>query len=353
MKKLLIISVVIVSLVGACTAMLLYNKKKIDEKARLDGNLQQIPVFVAEVKTSSLDGDFEVDGSFAAMHELTLMAETQGKVKELLFNTGDLVSVGQVLARLDDDLVKAQLAFAEAALDKAKADMLKFEGLLKAGGVSSQQVEDVKLALLKSQTDVTTLRKQLEFCTIKAPIQGTITKRMIEIGSIVMPASPVAEIVDVNRLKMIANVAEGEVVHVKRGMKVNVISSLYPDVKYTGVVTAVGVKADEARRFPVEIDMVNDPIHSLKDGMFGTAVFSFEGKREAIVIPRNAIVGSIKTPKVYIVENDRAVLKEVTTGSAGDATVEITSGLTPGEMIVISGMINLDNNSAVRIVRSK
>lgn len=353
MKKLLIISVVIVTLVGACTAMLMYNKKRIDEKAKLDGNLQEIPVFVNEVKTASLDGDFEVDGSFSAMHELMLMAEIQGKVKELAFKTGDVVSVGQVLVRLDDDLIKSQLAFAEAASDKARADMVKFDGLLKAGGVSSQQVEDVRLALLKSQTDVTTLRKQLEYCTIKAPIQGTITKRMIEIGSILMPGSPVAEIVDVNRLKMIANVGESEVVHIRRGMKVKVTSSLYPHVGYPGVVTAVGVRADDAKRFPVEIEMSNDALHPLKDGMFGKAAFSFEGKREAITIPRNAIVGSIKTPKVYLVENNKAFLKEVTTGSAGDATVEITSGLRPGDIIVTSGQINLDNNSSVRIVRNK
>jgi membrane fusion protein, multidrug efflux system len=353
MKKLILISLVIISLVGACTALLMYNKKKIDEKAKLDGNLQQIPVFVTDAKSTLLNGNFEVDGSFAAIHELTVLAETQGTVQELRFNTGEVVSKGQVLVHLDDELVKSQLAFAQAALEKSKADMNKFEGLLKAGGVSSQQVEDVRLALLKSQTDVTTLRKQLEYCTIKAPIAGTITKRMVETGSLLMPGSQVAEIVDVSRLKMIANVAETEVVHIRKGMKVTVTTSVYPGINYSGTVIAVGVKADDAKRFPVEIEMVNDAANPIKAGMFGTVSFGFESKREAITIPRNAIVGSIKTPKVYVVVNNKAVLKDVTIGSARDNDVEITSGLTAGEVVVTSGQINLDNNSEVRVVRTK
>lgn len=351
MKKLLIISVVIVMLVGACTAILMYNKKKIDEKSKLDGNLQQIPVFVADVKTSELKGNFSVDGNFIAIHELMVLSETQGKVKDLLFNTGDVVSRNQALAQLDDDLVRSQLAFAEAALEKSKADMEKFEGLLKAGGVSSQQVEDARLGLLKSRTEVTALKKQLEYATIKAPIQGTVTKRLIETGTVVMPGTPIAEIVDVSRLKMISHVAESEVVQIIKGMKVKVSTSLYPGINYTGTIVSVGVKADDSKRFPVEIEMANDIANPLKAGMFGTATFSFEGKRNVIMIPRNAIVGSIRSPKVYVVENNKAMLKDVSVGSARDKEVEITSGLNPGEIVVTSGQINLDNNAAVRVVR--
>jgi len=353
MKRLTLIVLVIITLVGACTAVLMYNKKKIDEKSKLDGNLREIPVFVTDVKTSALDGNIEVNGSFSAIHELMLLSEGQGKVKDLLFNTGDVVANNQVLARLDDDVIKSQLAFAEAAKEKAKADMSKYEGLLKAGAIANQQVEDSKLALLRAETDVTTLKKQLENCTIKAPIQGTITRRMIEKGSLVMPGTPVAEIVDVSRLKMIANMAESEVIHISRGMKVKVTSSLFQGVEYSGTVVSIGVKADDARRFPVEIELVNNPEHPLKAGMFGTVAFGFNGKREAISIPRNAIVGSIKTPRVFVVIDNKAVLKDVSIGSASEKDVEITQGLAVGDVVVTSGQINLDNNIPVRVIRNK
>ena len=353
MKRIIIITIIIIALIGACTVTLFYNKKKIDEKSKLEGNLESIPVYVITIKKASMAGDFEVNGSFAAIHELILMSEGQGKVIDLLVNTGDFVQNGQVIARLDDELIRSQLSLAEASLDKARIDVQKYEGLLKAEATSSQQVEEVKLGMKKSETDVATLKKQLDFATIKAPIQGTITKRFIEKGSLVMPGTPVAEIVDVSRLKFIANVSESEAVQIRRGQQIKIASSIFPGITYPGTVVSVGVKADDARRFPVEIELVNDPAHPVKAGMFGTGAFGSGAPREALVIPRNAIVGSIKNPKVYLVENNKAILKDIRIGSANDYEVEIVDGLKEGELVVTSGQINLDNNVTVRIVNNK
>jgi len=353
MKRILIISLLIIAILGGCAAILVLNKKKIDQKSKMDGNLDRIPVYVLDTKKSNLAGDFEVNGSFTAIHELTLLSEGQGKVTELLFNTGDVVKPGQVMARLDDELVRSQLSLAEAALDKARADLKKYEGLLKADAISVQQVEDVKLAVKKAETDVVTLKKQLDFATIKAPIPGTITRRSIEKGSLLMPGSPVADIVDVSRLKFIANVAESEAVQIRKGDKIRITSTLFPGKNYQGNVVSIGVKADDARRFPVEIEMVNDPSNPLKAGMFGTALFTSNQPREALLIPRNAVVGSIKIPRVYVVENNKAVLKDIQIGTANDKEVEVTSGLNEHEQLVISGQINLDNHVAVSVVNNK
>jgi RND family efflux transporter MFP subunit len=353
MKRIITISLIVIALAGGCSAILLLNKKKIEEKSKMDGNLESIPVYVVTIKNAGLDGDFEVNGSFMAIHELTLMSEGQGKVIDLPVSTGDFVSPGQVLARLDDELVRSQLGLANASLDKARADLKKYEGLLKADAISGQQVEDVKLALKKAETDVTTLKKQLDFAEIKAPIQGTITRRAIEKGSLVMPGSPVVDIVDVSRLKFLANVAESEVVHIRKGQQIPITSTLYPGNVYKGVVVSVGVKADDARRFPVEIEMVNDPSNPLKAGMFGTAAFESGATHETILIPRNAIVGSIKSPKVYVVENNKSVAREIRIGASNDREVEVLDGLKVGELVVISGQINLDNNVTVRVVNNK
>jgi membrane fusion protein, multidrug efflux system len=353
MKRITIISLTIIFLVGACTLTLLYNKKKIDEKSHLDGNLSRIPVFVVRSARTIMDKDFEVSGTFSADHELTLMSEGQGKVVQLLFNTGDMVQPGQLMVKLDDDLVRSNLSLAQAALDKSRKELKKFEELLKSDAVSSQQVDDARLAEQKAETDVTTLKKQLDYASITAPIPGTVTKRLIEKGSLVMPGTPVAEIVDVSRLKMIAPVAESEVMMITRGKPVKITSSLHPGIVYKGTVTSVGVKADDARRFPVEVELVNDLSNPLKAGMFGIAKFSFDGSKEALTIPRHAIVGSIKTPRIYVVENDRAILKEIRIGSANDREVEVLDGLKEGELVVTSGQINLDNNSLVKIVENK
>ena len=353
MKRNIIITLVIVILVGACTATLLINKKKIDEKAKLEGNLKTIPVFVDQLKRSRLSSSFEANGTFSAIHELTLMSEAQGKVKEYLFNTGDFVNSGQILIRLDDELTLNQLALAETALEKSRSDMKKYEDLLKDDAISNQQFEGARLELKKSETDVTSLKKQLSFMTITAPIQGTVTKRLIEKGSLVMPGTPVAEIVDVSHLKFMCNVAEGEAIAISPRQKVPISSSLYPGIIYQGTVVSIGVKADEARRFPVEIELVNDAQHPLKAGMFGLAGFASGTTRECLTIPRHSIIGSIKEPKVFVVEGNKAVLKNNRIGSADDNQVEVLAGLVEGEMIITSGQINLDNNSVISIVNHK
>ena len=200
----------------------------------MDGNLSTIPVFVTKAEKSALPGSFTANGSFNAIHELILLSEGQGKVTDLLFNTGDFVSVGQVLARLDDELLRSQYSLAEAALEKSQRDLKKFEDLLRQDATSLQQVEDARLGLKKAETDVASLLNQLDFATIKAPIQGTITKRMIEKGSLLMPGTPVAEIVDVSRLKFIANLAENEAIQVKPGQPVLITSSLFPGISFSG-----------------------------------------------------------------------------------------------------------------------
>jgi membrane fusion protein, multidrug efflux system len=350
MKRILTITIIVIFLVGACTVTLLMNKRQIDSKAKIDGNLKSIPVFVTELKLQNMTDDFTTNGSFSAIHELTLLSEGQGKVVSLLFNTGDVVREGQVLAKLDDDLIRSQLSLAQANFEKAKSDLNKFEGLLKADAVSNQQVEDERLLLKKAETDVTTLKKQLDYMSIKAPIQGTIVKRYIEVGSLLMPGAMVADIVDISRLKFIANVAETEAVRIFRGMKVEITSSMFPGVQYIGTVLSIGVKADESKRFPVEIEIPNDAKHPLKAGMFGTASFTFGEMREVLTIPRHALIGSIKTPRVFIVEGNRAIIRNIHIGKANDIDVEVVDGLKAGDKIVTSGQINLDDQTLVTVM---
>jgi RND family efflux transporter MFP subunit len=264
-----------------------------------------------------------------------------------------VVPAGKVLATLDDELIRSQLSLTEAALVKSKNDLKKFEDLLADDAVSSQQVEEARLGLKKAETDLVALRKQLENATVRAPISGTITKRFIEKGSLVMPGSPVAEIVDVSRLKFIANVAESEAVQITERQKVTLTSSLFPGVVFEGTVSSIGVKADDAKRFPVEIEVVNNPKHPLRAGMFGTALFSTGEGRQSLMIARQAIIGSIKNPRVYVVEGDMAVLRDIRIGTATDRHVEVLEGLREGDRVVISGQINLDDHARITIVSNK
>jgi membrane fusion protein, multidrug efflux system len=353
MKRVIIILSILVTFVGACTATLLYNKKKIDARSKLDTNIKNIPVFVMDVKKMKMEEEVSSNGSFSAIHELTVMSETQGRVVSLYFNTGDFVQKGQLLAQLDDELIRSKLSLAQATFEKAKSDFQKYEGLLKTGAISSQQLEESRIALKMAETEVTGYKKQMEYACIKAPIQGNIVKRQVETGSVIMPGTVIAEIVDISRLKFIANVSEDEAVKIKKGMKVSIISSMFPGTEYKGTVQSASVKADDARRFAVEVDLMNDPKHLLKAGMYGTALFGYGNVHDALCIPRHSIVGSIRTPRVYVVEGANAVLKDIRIGRSTDGQVEVLEGLKEGDRVVTSGQINLENNTPVAIVNNE
>ena len=113
------------------------------------------------------------------------------------------------------------------------------------------------------------------------------------------------------------------------------------------------MKADESKRFTVETEMKNSGSNPVKAGMYGTAFFRSNGTREALVIPRNALTGSIRNAKVYVAEGNKAILKNIVTSYADDKIIEVTEGLAAGQLVIISGQINLENNSLIELSKKR
>lgn len=128
-------------------------------------------------------------------------------------------------------------------------------------------------------------------------------------------------------------------------------ADVYPENTYEGKITLVGVKSDAAHNYPVEILVENNGENPLRAGMYGRAASEHGVKDSVLAIPRASLVGSIKNPQVYVVKNNQAVLKNIQTGISSKDQIEVLSGLTAGELIIVSGQINLENNTKVTVVR--
>jgi membrane fusion protein, multidrug efflux system len=351
-KKIIIISIIVIVCVAAIFKLML-NKKQIDANSAPRESKVSVPVFVETVKESKLDNSFSVNGTFDPAHEITIISQTMGKIVTLNFRNGDFVKEGQVLASCDLELLTSQKDLAEANLNKSKKDLKKFQEMLQTKAATQQQIDELQLALYKAQTDYVTVTKQIEYSIIKAPFSGYITAKHIEKGSMIMPGTPIAEMIDISTMKFIAAVAESDLVKIKAGQEVKIGADIYEGLTYTGTIKTIGMKADGSRRFPVEIEVRNDVKTPIRSGMFGIAFFAGEGTHDAMVIPRTAMVGSIKDPCVFVVENDKAIRRSIKVGSASEKTIEVLDGLKAGEKVVISGQINLDDNTAVRISNTK
>ena len=116
----------------------------------------------------------------------------------------------------------------------------------------------------------------------------------------------------------------------KVGKQVKITVSVFPDKSFTGKVSFIAAKADQALNFPVEIDLSSNPGNLIKAGMFGTAEFDFDQQQPVLLIPRSAFVGSVNSNEVFVVKDNKATLVKLTSGRVLDNKVEILNGLQQG-----------------------
>jgi RND family efflux transporter MFP subunit len=331
-------------------------KNKAENKAKTDIVAEKnaaVSVKTAQVKTEEVNLDFLANGSFEPIQELTFCAEKSGKVISVLVKEGDYVTVGQTLLTVRGDVINVNAQTAKAAYDNAKSDYDRYQNAYQTGGVTKQQLDQAKLALTNAGSNLKQANINVGDTKVKAPINGFINKKYIEPGSILtgMPSTSLFDIVNVSKLKLKVTVNESQVASLKLGNTINVSSSVFPDKKFTGKITFIAAKADETLNFPVEVEIANNPEKSLKAGMYGTANFGSKQKQNLKVVPRNAFVGSVSSNQVFVVENNVAKLKTVTAGRILGDQVEIVSGLSDGDIVIITGQINLQDGNTVEIIK--
>jgi RND family efflux transporter MFP subunit len=351
MKK-AITGIVIMSLLVGMGFVLMSNKKKIEASKQLPP-VKAITVSVATVEEKTFSDNLVVLGNIFANKEVNVVSETSGKITEVLFENGQTVSKGQTLVRMDGELRNASLMTAQVNFDKAQADLNRFEAALKDKAITESQVESARFGLKTAEAQLITAKRQLRDMQVNAPFAGVITTKMVEVGSmlVAVPPTVIASLVDISTLKVKVLLAEKEVFKIKRGETIEITTDIYGSTKFKGIIDVIGVKADEAHNFPVEIVLQNSEKNLLRAGMFCKVHFSNLPSRNMTAIPREALVGSAKNPQVYVVENKKAILKTVALGSESGTYIEILSGLNKGEQVVVNGQINLNEGMEVEILK--
>jgi membrane fusion protein (multidrug efflux system) len=355
MKKIIITVVVIAVALGVIAYVLTNNVKENEAKTAIVAEKNaSISVRVDTVKVQDISLDFVSNGNFEPVQELKFSAEKSGKITGILVKEGDYVSVGQTLAIVRSDVINVNAQNANAVYQNAVADFNRFENAYKTGGVTKQQLDQAKLAMVNAKSQLTQANINVGDTRIKAPISGFINKKYIEVGSIIagMPATELFEIVNVSRLKLNVSVSESQVASLKVGTPITVKASVYPDETFAGKITFIASKADASLSFPVEIEITNNASADLKAGMYGTAEFASKQQKQSLkIVPRNAFVGSVSSNQIFVIENGIAKMKTVTAGRILGDKVEILNGLNVGETVIVTGQINLQEGSAVEIIK--
>lgn len=325
------------------------NKEKIESKQKPPKQLA-IPVNVTNIQRMLIKDNLIMTGTSSSFKEVTVMSETQGKILSMNVELGQKVSAGQVIAVVDEELKQAQLKTAQANLDKAQKDLERFEALLKEKAATEYQVEGARLQVKLAEAQYTVAKRQVEDSKIKSPLSGTVIMKMMESGMMVGPASPVITVADLSKIKVRVNVPEKDIYKLKIHQPVEVTFEAIGKQKFQGTIYTIADKADEAHTFLVEI-LVPNPQGVIKAGMFATVDFKLPSERNAMLIPRKAIDGSLKTPIVYVAQGNKAIKKEVTLGVEKDTYIEVVNGLSDSDLVIISGQNNLSENAEIEVIQ--
>lgn len=306
----------------------------------------------------------EATAEIEALRTANLRAEAPGRVVALEFDRGEVVEAGQILLRLDVgrtavalEAASASIAQAEARLSQVIRERELAERLVQNGTAAPRTLDDARDAERLASTAVDAARAQmgvtrrgLTEAVVRAPFRGTIAERVVEVGEFLAPGAPIAMLVDTSRLKARVLLDPREAIDIPLGSPARLRVHARPDETFEARVVRVGDVVDpRTRRLPVELE-VDDPGGRLRPGLVGRFEVQTGPPREAISVESDAVFERFGQQHVYVVVDGTARRRTVELGVVRDGRVEVRSGLSIGDRVVVAGVERVVDEQPVRVV---
>lgn len=384
------LTVVLLALVAGFTGWRIwqaYEKKEAAEKSAPGARGGRaaagrvIGVSVTRARTGSVRQEIEITGSLKPKEQVDVTSKVTGRVVKINVQVGDFIKQGQILAELEDSELAQQVRRAEASrqvvkatqqqrkeeLGNARADANRAKQLLDAGLLSRQEYEakatafrvfEAQMALVGAQEEqaeaelreLTIQRSQMK---IVAPISGYVAQRFVDVGAVISPSTPVAKVVNLSTMVTLANVPEKDLSRLRLGNRAIVTVDAFGKQEYVGKIARISPVLDVATRTAlVEIEIPN-PGGALRAEMFARVKLDMGAMREAVLVPREALVYRGQQAGVYVVESKKPVFRSVDTGGAHGDEIEVVANLQPGTSVVNKGAAMLQEGDQIRIIESK
>lgn len=305
-------------------------------------------VRVARAELRPLERTLPVVGVLSAYDEATVAAQVAGQIEGTFVDVGDRVTAGQELALIDttsyDALARqsaANLARAAASAANAEQNLKRIQDLQREKIASTSDLDQAVAEAAKAQADVKAAeaadaiaRLNLERSRVKAPFEGAVARRIVTTGDYVGVGAPIVRLVKTDPLRLRLDVPERESVWVAVGQQVRLTVEGATNV-HTGRIARVAPAIRESdRMLPVEADVPNHG--ALRAGLFARAHIVVDERELGVTVPADALTVFAGLEKVVVIRDGKAAEKTVTTGRRGADWVEIVSGLTPEEAVVLN-----------------
>lgn len=301
-----------------------------------------VSVRVAEVQPESFTDFVQVVGTVEANRDVTISAEEAGTIRQLRVEKGSPVQAGQAIARIDDRVLRpqAEQAASEAAL--AQETWQRQRVLWEEDRVGSEMAYlQARYRAETAAAGARVLRERLDRTIVRAPIGGILDDRLVEVGSLVGPGTPIARVIDTSRVKITGGVPERFAGQIEPGTEVEIGIDGVSGRGFVGQVNFVGAAVDpQSRTFPIEI-VVSNAGSTLKPGSIANIRLARATVSEALVVPQEAVLRVEDGYIIYVAvpsgEQFVAEARPVVLGPSQGNRVIVDSGLQAGEQVIVVG----------------
>jgi membrane fusion protein, multidrug efflux system len=310
------------------------------------GGQQTVGVVTAPATKGSVGLEIEAIGNAVANESAEITSRTVNTVTAIRFKEGQIVKRGTVLVEFDSAQARAELAGAEAALAESRSQYKRSQELLETRVLSQSQMDQLEATLKTNEARVASSRARLEDTIIRAPFNGRIGFRRISVGGLVNPGTVICTLDDTSVMKLDFTVPQAYMFALAPGLPITAQIAGVPNQSFTGRIVTLDSRVDPVTRSIVVRAELPNADGTLKPGMFMTAKIS-AAAAQALLIPEGAIVPEQGKTFVFVVKDGVASKREVTIGRRRPGEVQVTTGLTDGEHVVVEGTQKIRDGAPV------
>jgi membrane fusion protein (multidrug efflux system) len=293
---------------------------------------------------------FTIPGSIEPNSVVRVSAEVPGRIEQITGREGRAVKAGDKLAELNTDLLKASLDQARASMDFDARELERVKDLQNRGVATSMEHDQARAKADASKAMFDAARAQLDRAVIHAPTSGVLNKVPVEKGEYVTPGTVVAEIVEIDPVLVVVEVPERDMRFIHVGQTETILADALGGKEFTGRIHYISAVADPASRTTRVEMVVPNSDGELKSGQIVTVHMERQTIPDAIMIPLSAAISLEIGYRVFVVENGLAQPRDVKIGVLKGSDVQVVSGLSAGDDVIVRGHYYVGPGQAVKVV---
>lgn len=346
--KNIVIALLVISLGGLIVYRITKNHNETDKGKDKSDKKPAVIVSAIIAKSEDFSNALTLSGSIDANEQIEIRSEVSGIVENIAFKEGTNVSKGQLLFKVNDIELRAQLAQATTKQNLASENERRAKLLLQKEAISQEEYDIASADFRTAQSQSQLIRAQIAKTSVRAPFSGKIGLRSISPGTYVTPTTTVAKLVSTNPLKITFSIPEKYALDIKLNSEIKfTVNSL--SEKYTAKIYAVEPGIETATRTLSIRAIAQNNNGKLLPGTFANVILPLSTIKDAIIIPTEAIIPVQNGKKVFIAINGKAKQVMVETLTRTDKNIIITSGLKVGDTVLTSGVMSLKDEDAIKV----